>query len=270
MPARRGGQQAAGERVGQSGEWMCETASGMPSALTWLPKAEGSGGPLTGDWMPFTDSRTSPSDRDILWGHDESRSFSLDDGGARRERERWREDHQGIGGLEGDRTHLLLAVWVGTNDPGFPVSQVRESLELLKRQDFAVELAEIAGHTHNYYGRSSDINKAAWAFLQSKRLEKDPQVPRLPGAAMTPEIAHLLEIIDRAYNRKSWHGTNLRGSIRGVTSQQASRRPARGRHNIWEIVVHAAYWNTPSGGGSRASLVARFRWMARTGSCATT
>ena len=59
---------------------------------------------------------------------------------------------------------------------------------------------------------------------------------------MTPEISQLLEIIDRAYNRKSWHGTNLRGSIRGLTSRQASRRPARGRHNIWEIVVHAAYW----------------------------
>lgn len=52
----------------------------------------------------------------------------------------------------------------------------------------------------------------------------------------------LLEIVDRAYNRRSWHGTNLRGSIRGLTSRQACWRPARGRHNIWEIVVHAAYW----------------------------
>jgi hypothetical protein len=25
------------------------------------------------------------------------------------------------------------------------------------------------------YGRSPEINKAAWAFLQGKRLEKDPQ-----------------------------------------------------------------------------------------------
>jgi len=57
-----------------------------------------------------------------------------------------------------------------------------------------------------------------------------------------PDTAQLLEIVDRAYNRKSWHGTNLRGSIRGLTSSLASRRPARGRHNIWEIVVHAAYW----------------------------
>jgi hypothetical protein len=60
--------------------------------------------------------------------------------------------------------------------------------------------------------------------------------------AIMSETALLLEIIDRAYNRRSWHGTNLRGSIRGLTATQASRRPAKGRHNIWEIVVHAAYW----------------------------
>jgi uncharacterized damage-inducible protein DinB len=52
----------------------------------------------------------------------------------------------------------------------------------------------------------------------------------------------LLEIIARAYDRHSWHGTNLRGSIRGLDSSAASRRPGAGRHNIWELVVHAAYW----------------------------
>jgi hypothetical protein len=52
----------------------------------------------------------------------------------------------------------------------------------------------------------------------------------------------LLEIIDRAYNRRSWHGTNLRGSIRGVTVEDAAWRPGPGRHNVWEIAVHAAYW----------------------------
>ena len=55
-------------------------------------------------------------------------------------------------------------------------------------------------------------------------------------------IAVVLEAIDRAYNRQSWHGTNLRGSIRGVSFRTAARRPAPGRHNIWELVVHAAYW----------------------------
>jgi uncharacterized damage-inducible protein DinB len=56
------------------------------------------------------------------------------------------------------------------------------------------------------------------------------------------EIHLLLTQLDQAYDRKSWHGTNLRGSIRGVTADQAVWRPAPGRHNIQEIVVHAAYW----------------------------
>ena len=59
-------------------------------------------------------------------------------------------------------------------------------------------------------------------------------------AALTTLVAGL----DQAYNRQSWHGTNLRGSLRGVTVKQAAKRPGDrpGRHNIWELVVHAAYW----------------------------
>ena len=47
---------------------------------------------------------------------------------------------------------------------------------------------------------------------------------------------------DEAYDRRSWHGTNLRGSLRRVTAADAAWRPSRGRHNIQEIVVHCAYW----------------------------
>jgi hypothetical protein len=56
------------------------------------------------------------------------------------------------------------------------------------------------------------------------------------------EIEHLLGLIDEAYDRAAWHGPNLRGSIRGVTAGEAALPPRAGRHNIWEIVVHAAYW----------------------------
>jgi uncharacterized damage-inducible protein DinB len=61
---------------------------------------------------------------------------------------------------------------------------------------------------------------------------------------MTPstELEQLLSIFDQAYNSRSWHGTNLRGSIRGLSAPRAAWRPAPGRHNIWELVVHAAYW----------------------------
>jgi uncharacterized damage-inducible protein DinB len=56
------------------------------------------------------------------------------------------------------------------------------------------------------------------------------------------KLTQLLFLIDTSYDRVSWHGTNLRGSIRGISPRQAAWRPGRGRHNIWEIVVHAAYW----------------------------
>lgn len=51
-----------------------------------------------------------------------------------------------------------------------------------------------------------------------------------------------LEAIDEAFDRKSWHGTNLRGSLRKVTVEEALWRPQPGRHNIFELVLHCAYW----------------------------
>jgi hypothetical protein len=60
--------------------------------------------------------------------------------------------------------------------------------------------------------------------------------------AAHPEIALLLDALDEAFDHKSWHGTNLRGSIRSLTAEHALWRPAPGRHNIWELALHAAYW----------------------------
>jgi uncharacterized damage-inducible protein DinB len=55
-------------------------------------------------------------------------------------------------------------------------------------------------------------------------------------------IALLLEVIDQAFDRRAWHGTALWGSIRGLSAREAAWRPARRRHNIWEVVLHTAYW----------------------------
>jgi uncharacterized damage-inducible protein DinB len=52
----------------------------------------------------------------------------------------------------------------------------------------------------------------------------------------------LLVLLDTAYNQASWHGPNLRGSLRGVSLDTASWRPQAGAHNVWELMVHAAYW----------------------------
>jgi uncharacterized damage-inducible protein DinB len=56
------------------------------------------------------------------------------------------------------------------------------------------------------------------------------------------DIDLLLALLDEAFDRQSWHGTNLRGAIRKTSPAQAVFRPGRGRHNVWELVVHAAYW----------------------------
>jgi hypothetical protein len=83
-----------------------------------------------------------------------------------------------------------------------------------------------------------------------------------------PEVRQLVAIVDAAYDRRSWHGTNLKGSIRGLSAQDASWRPSRGRHNVWEIVVHAAYWKYAVQrrltGGARGSFPLKgSNWFAR-------
>lgn len=52
----------------------------------------------------------------------------------------------------------------------------------------------------------------------------------------------VLALLDEGYEKRTWHGPNLRQSLRGVTAKQAAWRPERGRHNIWEVALHAAYW----------------------------
>lgn len=59
---------------------------------------------------------------------------------------------------------------------------------------------------------------------------------------MHPQTELLLRVVDEGFNKAAWHGPNLRNSIRGLTARQAAWRPGARRHNIWEIVVHAAYW----------------------------
>ena len=69
----------------------------------------------------------------------------------------------------------------------------------------------------------------------------------------------VLALLDEAYERKTWHGPNLKQSIKGVTARQAAWRPGRGRHNIWEVTIHAAYWKYAVRrrieGGKRGSFV---------------
>ena len=60
--------------------------------------------------------------------------------------------------------------------------------------------------------------------------------------SLNPKIDVLLQTYDQAYNKPAWHGTNLRGSIRGLSLKELLWRPRPKRHNIWEIAIHCAYW----------------------------
>jgi hypothetical protein len=52
----------------------------------------------------------------------------------------------------------------------------------------------------------------------------------------------ILSLLEEAYRQKTWHGPNLKQSLKGVSGRQAAWRPAPGCHNIWELALHAAYW----------------------------
>jgi len=41
---------------------------------------------------------------------------------------------------------------------------------------------------------------------------------------------------------RAWHGPSLMRALEGVDAEQAKAEPLGGRHTIWEIVNHCAYW----------------------------
>jgi len=63
-----------------------------------------------------------------------------------------------------------------------------------------------------------------------------------PIRSADSQLALLLDGLEEAFHKKSWHGPNLRNALRGVTAKEAAWRPGKERHNIWELALHAAYW----------------------------
>ena len=62
------------------------------------------------------------------------------------------------------------------------------------------------------------------------------------GATMPNEIKTLLAALEEAYKGPAWHGPSLRAALKGIDAKQAAKRQGPGRHNIWELAIHAAYW----------------------------
>jgi hypothetical protein len=49
-------------------------------------------------------------------------------------------------------------------------------------------------------------------------------------------------ILDEGYGAGAWYGADLRAAIGDVRAAAAFTRPAKGRHNIAEVALHAAFW----------------------------
>lgn len=59
---------------------------------------------------------------------------------------------------------------------------------------------------------------------------------------MTSEVSRLIDQFKRAHNGDPWHGSPVKEILKGVTHEQAARRPPNGAHSIWELVLHMTGW----------------------------
>ena len=68
---------------------------------------------------------------------------------------------------------LPLAIWVGTEDPYFSLTQVRNTQSELKKHGFDAQVFEMKGHDHDYYAVAKELNPKIWSFLSSSNLDAD-------------------------------------------------------------------------------------------------
>ena len=119
--------------------------------------------------------------RVYLWGHSAGAEFALKMGLL--ESEYFAAVAIHAGALSPDEYNLTdyatrkipMSVFVGTRDPIFPLTIVRNTVTALNAKGIATKLFEISGHDHNYYARANEINRAAWDFLKEQRLAGAPR-----------------------------------------------------------------------------------------------
>ncbi len=76
------------------------------------------------------------------------------------------------------RPAMPLALFSGTEDPLFPITQVRATSEVLQKAGVRVLLKEIPHHDHDYYRIASKLNDEVWEFLKDQELPAEPKFER--------------------------------------------------------------------------------------------
>lgn len=69
------------------------------------------------------------------------------------------------------KQRMPIAICVGDQDAGFPVTQVLETKRVMESNGFHVNVSVIPNHDHNYYGIANEINSKAWNFLKNAKLK---------------------------------------------------------------------------------------------------
>ena len=67
---------------------------------------------------------------------------------------------------------LPVAIWVGNQDPLFPLDAVTATKNEFQSNGFPIELSIIPNHDHNYYAISGEVNAKAWDFLKKTQLRQ--------------------------------------------------------------------------------------------------
>ena len=70
---------------------------------------------------------------------------------------------------------IPISIWVGTSDPFFSLREVRATRDAFAAKDIVVQVNEIPGHDHNYYGMAGSINASVWEFLKQVELPAEPK-----------------------------------------------------------------------------------------------
>jgi len=70
---------------------------------------------------------------------------------------------------------IPIAIFVGDVDQFFPIDSVTKTEELLKSNQFPVQVTVMKGHDHFYYDLAPEINRNAWTFLKQQSLNAEPK-----------------------------------------------------------------------------------------------
>ena len=56
------------------------------------------------------------------------------------------------------------------------------------------------------------------------------------------EVELIGDMLTQTFDGRAWHGPSFMDVLKDVDKVEASERPIKARHTIWEIVNHCAYW----------------------------